>query len=204
VHLARAILAAAVAVTICSAGDGDVAASSRAAHRLRPSPPQWSTTGYKVTEIARGLDHPWSMAFLPDAAILGDRTGRPVASDQRRRVAGSADRRCPGGAYRKQAGLFDIVLHSEFRAESSRLSDLRVGNESGQWHAGRARSLRRPRTSRFARDFYGNAVKDTDNHYGGRMAFLPDGTFALTIGEGFEYREKAQTSLPTWQDRALE
>ena len=24
------------------------------------------------------------------------------------------------------------------------------------------------------------------------MAFLPDGTFALTIGEGFEYREKAQ------------
>jgi aldose sugar dehydrogenase len=35
-------------------------------------------------------------------------------------------------------------------------------------------------------------LKDTDNHYGGRMAFLPDGTFALTIGEGFEYREKAQ------------
>ena len=35
-------------------------------------------------------------------------------------------------------------------------------------------------------------LKDTDNHYGGRMAFLPDGTFALTIGEGFEYREQAQ------------
>jgi glucose/arabinose dehydrogenase len=35
-------------------------------------------------------------------------------------------------------------------------------------------------------------LKDTDNHYGGRMAFLPDGTFVLSIGEGFEYREKAQ------------
>jgi glucose/arabinose dehydrogenase len=35
-------------------------------------------------------------------------------------------------------------------------------------------------------------LKDTNNHYGGRMAFLPDGSFALTVGDGFEYREKAQ------------
>jgi glucose/arabinose dehydrogenase len=40
--------------------------------------------------------------------------------------------------------------------------------------------------------FEAKPLKDTDNHYGGRIAFLPDGTFALTLGEGFEYREKAQ------------
>lgn len=52
--------------------------------------------------------------------------------------------------------------------------------------------------------FDGNALRDVqvifralplkggDNHYGARTAFLADGTFALTIGEGFEYREKAQ------------
>jgi glucose/arabinose dehydrogenase len=40
--------------------------------------------------------------------------------------------------------------------------------------------------------FQARPPKDTNNHYGGRMVFLPDGTFVLTIGDGFEYREKAQ------------
>jgi len=34
--------------------------------------------------------------------------------------------------------------------------------------------------------------KDTPVHYGGRMAFLPDGTLLLTTGDGFDYREAAQ------------
>ena len=29
-------------------------------------------------------------------------------------------------------------------------------------------------------------------HYGGRLAFLPDGTLLLTTGDGFDYREDAQ------------
>src|ERR1700760_2463593 len=39
--------------------------------RAVPPPPQPANvikTGYKVVEIAKGLDHPWSMAFLPDGS----------------------------------------------------------------------------------------------------------------------------------------
>jgi glucose/arabinose dehydrogenase len=34
--------------------------------------------------------------------------------------------------------------------------------------------------------------RDTDAHYGGRIAFLPDGTMLLTLGDAFAYREQAQ------------
>jgi glucose/arabinose dehydrogenase len=40
--------------------------------------------------------------------------------------------------------------------------------------------------------FEAKPLKDTNNHYGGRMVFLPDGTFVLVVGDGFEYRESAQ------------
>jgi glucose/arabinose dehydrogenase len=40
--------------------------------------------------------------------------------------------------------------------------------------------------------FEASPAKDTLNHFGGRMAFLPDHSFVLTLGDGFEYREQAQ------------
>ncbi len=71
-------------------------------------------TGYKVTEIARGLDHPWSMAFLPDDSILvTERAGRlrliKSGSLRPEPIAG-----VPAVHTGSQAGLFDIVLHPHF------------------------------------------------------------------------------------------
>ena len=40
--------------------------------------------------------------------------------------------------------------------------------------------------------FTASPWKNTPVHYGGRMAFLPDNTVLLTIGDGFDFREQAQ------------
>jgi glucose/arabinose dehydrogenase len=39
---------------------------------------------------------------------------------------------------------------------------------------------------------FDSTVKGTSVHYGGRLAFLADGTLLVTVGEGAEYREDAQ------------
>ena len=163
--------------------------------RAPPPPPQPAKvikTGYKVTEIAKGLDHPWSMAFLPDGSILvTERVGRL------RLIKGGSLRPEPIGGVPavhtgSQAGLFDIVLHPKFAQNNIVYLTYAAGTKAANGtQVARARF-----DGSTLQDlhviFKAMPLKDTDNHYGGRMAFLPDGTFALTIGEGFEYREKAQ------------
>ena len=170
-------------------------AAEQGTSRAAPPPPQPAkvvNTGYKVIEIAKGLDHPWSMAFLPDASILvTERAGRL------RLIKGGILQAQPVGGVPavhtgSQGGLFDIVLHPNF----ARNNIVYLTYAAGTAAANGTRVARARFDGSSLQDlqviFKAMPLKDTDNHYGGRMAFLPDGTFALTIGEGFEYREKAQ------------
>jgi glucose/arabinose dehydrogenase len=150
------------------------------------------TTGYRVHEIARGLDHPWSMAFLPDGSILvTERPGR-LRLIKNGVLLSTPIPGVPRVHTGSQAGLFDVVLHPRF-AENHWVyltyADGSRGDNGTQ--VVRARfdgvALRDLRVI-----FRAQPRKGTDNHYGARMAFLPDSTFLLTIGEGFEYRERAQ------------
>jgi glucose/arabinose dehydrogenase len=182
---------------VAAAAGGCAAASLSATAAERPAPPAPApapivTTGYKVIEIAKNLDHPWSMAFLPDGSVLvTERTGRLrlIKADvlQPQAISG-----VPAVHTGSQAGLFDIVLHPNFAQNSLVYLTYAAGTKGANGtQVARARfdgsTLRDLQVI-----FKSMPLKDTDNHYGGRMAFLPDGTFALTIGEGFEYREKAQ------------
>jgi aldose sugar dehydrogenase len=191
-RLVSSILAVAAAATLASASMADVTLETV---NTLPPPPHPATvvkTGYKVTEIAKGLDHPWSLAFLPDGSLLvTERAGRL------RLIRGGLLLPQPitgvpvvhtGG----QAGLFEIALHPNFTQNNIVFLTYAAGTSAANGtQVARARfngsSLRDLQVI-----FKAMPLKAGDNHYGGRMAFLPDGTFVLTIGEGFEYREKAQ------------
>jgi aldose sugar dehydrogenase len=186
------LLLVAAAAAICATSFAEVISEPE---RGLPPPPQAAkivTTGYKVTEIAKGLDHPWSMAFLPDGSMLvTERVGRLRLIQHgllRAEPIGGVPAVHTGG----QAGLFDIVLHPNFAQNHVVYLTYAAGtNVANGLQVARAR-FDGSTLQDLQVIFKAMPLKDTDNHYGGRMAFLPDGTFALTVGEGFEYREKAQ------------
>ncbi|HZE44822.1 MAG TPA: PQQ-dependent sugar dehydrogenase [Steroidobacteraceae bacterium] len=191
-RIASSILATAVAAMICAAASAEADPRVGRAPPPPPQPAKVVKAGYKVTEIAKGLDHPWSMAFLPDGSMLvTERQGRL------RMIKGGQLQPQPIGGIPavhtgSQAGLFDIVLHPNFAQNNIVYLTYAAGTAAANGtEVARARF-----DGSMLQDlhviFKAAPLKDTDNHYGGRMAFLPDGTFALTIGEGFEYREKAQ------------
>lgn len=164
---------------------------------VRPPPPAPAQapelkTGYNITEIAKGLDHPYSIAFLPDGALLvTEREGRlrliRNGQLQPQPIAG-----VPPVHLGSQAGFFDVVLHPKFAENNFVYLTYAHGTKAA--NATRVARARFDGTT--LQDvkviFEATPLKDTNNHYGGRLAFISDNEFALTIGDGFEYREKAQ------------
>src|SRR3546814_3468612 len=69
---------------------------------------------FRIETLAAGLDHPWSLAFLPDGGLLiTERAGRLRLFKD----GGLLEEPIAGGpevSARGQGGLFDVVLHPDF------------------------------------------------------------------------------------------
>ncbi len=146
--------------------------------------------GYKLEDVATGLEHPWSVALLPDGGFLvTERGGRllRIAGGEQIEIASTPDTYVAG-----QGGFFDIILDPDFTTNSVVYLSFAEG------------SKRANRTAVVRARLEGNRLVDvqtilrvipdkkTAHHYGGRLAFLPDGTLMVTTGEGFTHREQAQ------------
>ncbi|OSZ63764.1 glucose dehydrogenase [Sphingomonas sp. IBVSS1] len=145
-----------------------------------------------VTEIARGLDHPWSIAFLPGGTdvLVTLRSGQllKLAPGQ----APQAIAGVPQVFHAGQGGLFDVLLHPKFADNHLLYLSYAGGTKAAnQTRIARAR-LDGARLVDVQTIFRVMPTKDTPVHFGGRMAWLPDGSLVMTTGDGFDYREQAQ------------
>ena len=147
---------------------------------------------YRLDTLASGLDHPWSLAVLPDGALLvTERPGRlRVIRDGQLREAPVTG--VPAVFASGQAGLFDVALDPDF-ASNGRiyLSFAHGDGDANALRVVRAR-LEREALREVTPLFTAQPSKRGDAHYGGRMAFLADATLVVTVGEGFIHREQAQ------------
>jgi glucose/arabinose dehydrogenase len=158
----------------------------------RSPTPAWQKLPARVVDVARGLEHPWGLAFVPDGRLLvTERPGRLriVAAGGALSAPLSG---VPAVYARGQGGLLDVALSPTFAQD--RLVYLSF-SEPGSGGAGTA----------VARGRLGaRGLEDTQviwrqqpkvegpNHWGSRLVFRPDGTLFVTLGERFGYRDRAQ------------
>ena len=138
---------------------------------------------FRVVKVVEGLEHPWSLAFLPDGRMLvTERPGKlRVISNGRleSRAIGGLPQVTPHG----QGGLHDVVLHPQFQknqlvylAYAARGSD-GVGTEMAR---GRLAGERLENVEVIFRQ----APKGSrSQHFGGRIVFDRAGFVYLTLGD---------------------
>lgn len=98
----------------------------------------------------------------------------------------------PEVLYSGQGGLLEVALHPDFATNRLVYLTWTSGRpRSNTLHLGRGR-LEDGALTGFETLFSAEPGRATDVHYGGRLAFLEDGTLLMGIGDGFDYREEAQ------------
>lgn len=148
--------------------------------------------GYRLETVAGDLSWPWSIAFLPDGSFLVAELDGQLRRVNSGGEAGPDIEGVPGVYFAGQGGLFDIVLHPRFPENQVVFLSYAEGTPKDNGTAIARATLRNNSLENVEVIFRVAPRKDTPVHYGGRMAFLQDGTLLLTTGDGFNYREKAQ------------
>jgi len=142
--------------------------------------------------IAKGLENPWGLEFLPDKRMLvTERPGRLriVGPDGRisEPLAGVPKVYASG-----QGGLLDVALSPMF--DKDRLVYLSFA-ESGEGGAGTAVArglLGEGRLEKTQVIWRQQPKVSGSNHWGSRIVFRPDGTLFVTLGDRFNHSESAQ------------
>ncbi len=151
----------------------------------------------KTEILATGLNLPWSMAFTPDGSILIiEKTGGlRVYRDGALLPATLPESRMglPDDVMVKEdSGLHDIALDPDFATTQIVFIAYAGGNEEANHTSVWRARLEGDHLVDGRTIFRAVPDKADPNHPGGRLLFLPDKTFLLTVGDGFKYRDSAQ------------
>jgi aldose sugar dehydrogenase len=169
----RATLLLLVAAALCSAA---------AAQTLQP------------VVVAKGLEHPWGLAFLPDGRMLvTERPGR-MRIVERDGTLNAPLAGLPPVVAAGQGGLLDVSLHPQFA--SNRLVYWTY-SEAGE--GGAATAVARGKLE-------GNRLADVqvifrqqpkvgggNNHFGSRLVWSREGALFVGLGDRFNRKDDAQT-----------
>jgi aldose sugar dehydrogenase len=148
-----------------------------------------------VETVARGLDHPWGLAFLPDGRMLvTERPGRlrVVTRDGKLSppVPGVPPVRASG-----QGGLHDVVLDRDFASNRTiYLCYAEPASGGGRTAMARAHLSdgEAPKLDDVKVIFRQEGPLSSGNHYGCRIVQGGDGNLWLTMGDHFTHRADAQ------------
>ncbi len=149
---------------------------------------------FRVVRLAKGLDSPWGLAFLPDGTLLGTLLTGKLFTFRDGKVSTFAFNLKV--VDRGQGGLLDVALSPEFATTSEVYLTYSLGGTKGN-----STALARGRwTGSGLQDlatlWSGQPPTSTTHHYGSRLAFGPDGLLYLSLGERGEQNRAQNLADP--------
>jgi len=199
-HLALAVLA----LSACGpAGEAQVQALAGAQPPVETGPPNApdqkpafpgqtrapetkANVAYKVETLAKGLDHPWSLAFLPDGGkLVTERAGRlrVLGADGKLSPAVTG---LPAVFAEGQGGLLDVALDPNYATNSLiywTYAEPRAGGNGTTAARGKLVLGAAPKLENVQVIWRQLPTLDSALHFGGRLAFARDGALFVTTGE---------------------
>jgi len=138
----------------------------------------------RKTTLLKGLERPWSMAWLPDGSMLITEKAGRLRIVRNGKLEPTAIAGVPEVFSENQAGLMDVSVHPRFA--QNRLIYLTYSH--GTSSANRTRLARATFDGKALQNlqviFEVTQAKSGGQHFGSRIAWLPDGTMLLAIGDG--------------------
>ncbi len=136
----------------------------------------------RISQVAGNLEHPWSLAFLPDGGYLvterPGRLNRLAADGTRTRIEG-----VPEVAVAGQGGLLDVVLHPDY-ADNGWIYLTYSGGDGSATTTTVARArIDADRLVDLEELFVQDRRSQPGRHYGSRIAWRADGTMLVSIGD---------------------
>ena len=146
---------------------------------------------YQIKTLATGLDKPWSITSIGKGIFLvTEKSGRLVRLNSDGSI--TTIEGTPPVYFANQGGLLEVLADTDFMKNGVVYLSFAGGDKSAN------------RTTVVKATLSGDALIDVETilevspdkegpaHYGGKLAFLPDGTLLVSVGEGYKYREEAQ------------
>ena len=182
------------ALAVLGAG---MSANETIARNLTKAPATQATT-LKVETVAKGLDFPWGLQFLPDGRMLvTERAGRlrVVTKDGKLSapVAG-----VPAVVARQQGGLLDVALARDFATSGEIFISYAEPREGGRNGTALMRAKLELDAGGSGKLTGGTVIfrQKPDStggyHFGSRIVVNADGSLFLGLGDRYGLREEAQ------------
>ena len=147
----------------------------------------------QLTTVASGLEHPWSLAFLPDGRMLvSERPGRLRYVTMNGQISAPISG-VPAVYAAGQGGLLDVVLDPDFSANATiYLCYAERGDGDLNGTAVARAKLDGSRLTDLKVIFRQSPKVKSEYHFGCRLVFARDGNLFVTLGERNSEQQSAQ------------
>ncbi len=155
--------------------------------------PVGSRTRHRVVELATGLRAPWSIAFLPDGNALITEKHGSLRLFKEGALLPEPLLGLPPALQKADAGYLGLAIDPGFATTRHVFVCASMGTSEANSAAVIRASLAATRVEDAKVIFSARPLKKGEGHPGCQLQFLPDGTLLATLGDGYDYKDQAQS-----------